>query len=360
MRCVLNHVGALKGVLPIYSWIDNLLQNGNAIAPETLAGGLAARILRAAVEEGGSRREIISAVGLDEARLRNPLSRMSGPVALRLFKFLQTHFNDPAFHLRLGQKAGAQSFSDFGYGARLEADLGAVIRARVQVQALRQNMVRTAFYSDGKPPYFEWECAPDLCQDYASIVEFLVVSFAHLSRQVLDEAPLLPSMHFRHQPQFDTAIYEATFGCPVRFGMPQTRMEMLGRQVFRLSPFANQPLFDAAFQNYEEPSKWALSGKTHLAVSYFYLASELDKSPPTLERMVASFGMTARTLRRKLVEEGMSFRDLLDRVRQDNCKLYFMEDTRPLGEIALLLGYSDLSAFTRAHKNWTGFPPSKR
>jgi AraC-like DNA-binding protein len=58
-----------------------------------------------------------------------------------------------------------------------------------------------------------------------------------------------------------------------------------------------------------------------LAVSYFYLASELDKSPPTLERMAASFGMSERTLRRKLVEEGISFRDLLDRVRQDNCKL---------------------------------------
>lgn len=97
-----------------------------------------------------------------------------------------------------------------------------------------------------------------------------------------------------------------------------------------------------------------------MAVSYFYLASELDKSPPTLDRMAASFGMSARTLRRRLFEEGMSFRDLLDRVRQENCKLYFMEDTRLLGEIALLLGYSDLSAFTRAHKNWTGVPPSKR
>ena len=64
MRCVLNHGDALKGELPIYSWIDNLLQNGNAISPETMAGGLAALILRAAVEEGGNRREIISAVGL--------------------------------------------------------------------------------------------------------------------------------------------------------------------------------------------------------------------------------------------------------------------------------------------------------
>jgi len=52
-----------------------------------------------------------------------------------------------------------------------------------------------------------------------------------------------------------------------------------------------------------------------VAVSYFYLASELDKSPPTLDRMAASFGMSARTLRRRLFEEGMSFRDLLDRVR---------------------------------------------
>jgi hypothetical protein len=199
---------------------------------------------------GGNQREIISAVGLDEARLRNPLSRISGQVALRLFKFLQTHFNDPAIHLRVGQKAGAQSFSDVGYGALLETDLGAVIRAGVQVQALRQNMVRTVFYSDGTPPYSTWECPPDLVKDYASIVEFLVVSFTHLSRQVLDEAPLLPSMHFRHQPQLDIAIYEATFGCPVRFGMPQTRMEMLGRQVFRPSPFANQPLFDKTMRNH--------------------------------------------------------------------------------------------------------------
>jgi AraC-like DNA-binding protein len=167
-------------------------------------------------------------------------------------------------------------------------------------------------------------------------------------------------VHFRHKAQFDLAIYEATFGCPVQFGMPQTRLEIAGRQVFRPSPFANQALFDAASERYELPANWMMNGKTHLAFSYFYLTSELDKSPPTLDRMAASFGMSERTLRRKLVEEGMSFRDLLDRVRKDMSRLYFLENTRSLGEIALLLGYSDLSAFTRAHKKWTGTPPSRR
>jgi AraC-like DNA-binding protein len=181
-----------------------------------------------------------------------------------------------------------------------------------------------------------------------------------LSRQVLNEPPLLKAVHFQHQPQFGTAIYDAAFDCPVEFGMPQTRLEIAGRQVFRPSPFAQQALLDAESDRYALPVKWMLAGKTQLAFSYFYLTSELDKSPPTLERMAASFGMSERTLRRKLVDEGMSFRDLLDLVRKDLCRLYFMEGTRSLGEVALLLGYGDLSAFTRAYKNWTGTPPSRR
>lgn len=186
------------------------------------------------------------------------------------------------------------------------------------------------------------------------------MTFARLSRQVLDEPPLLRTMYFQHRPQFDVAVYNAIFGCPVAFNMPQTRMEIAGRQVFRPSPFANPVLFDAASRRYEQAAEWMKAGKTRLGFSYFYLTSELDKSPPTLDRMAASFGMSERTLRRKLVEQGMSFRDLLDLVRKDLCNLYFMENTRSLGEIALLLGYSDLSAFTRAYKNWTGTPPSRR
>ncbi|WP_409645598.1 AraC family transcriptional regulator ligand-binding domain-containing protein [Sphingorhabdus sp.] len=343
----------------IYSWIDNLLQNGKAIPPDTMSANLAVRILRAAAAEGGNRREILSAIGLDETRLRNPLSRISWQVAIRFFKVLQAHFNDPAVHLRLGEKAAMQNFSDFGYATRLETDLASVIKAHVQLQPLRQNMVRTTFDTDGRPPFFTWEYSPDLIRDYATFVEFSVVTFARLSRQVLNEPPLLRSVQFRHEPQFDIHRYKAVFGCPVDFGMPQTRMEIAGRQVFRPSPFANQKLFDAASRRYERPATWMITGKTHLAYSYFYLTSELDKSPPTLDRMAASFGMSERTLRRKLVEEGMSFRDLLDCVRKDMCQLYFMEDTRSLGEIALLLGYSDLSAFTRAYKNWTGTPPSR-
>jgi AraC-like DNA-binding protein len=348
------------GGRPIYRWIDSLLKHPKAVPPDSMSANLVVRVLRGAVAEGGDRRDIVSAAGLDEVRLRNPLSRISGHVALRLLKVIKTHFDDPAMHLRLGDKTLVQTFSDFGYVARLRDDLASVINAHAKLQPLRQTMVRTCFHSDAQPPYFTWECLAGSPQEYASVVELSVMTFARLSRGVLNEPPLLLSLHFQHQPQFDVAIYEAVFDCPVSFGMPQTRMEIAGRQVFRPSPFANPALFYAASERYVEPAKWMLQGKTHLGSGYFYLASELDKSPPTLDRMAASFGMSERTLRRKLVDEGMPFRDLLDRVRQDVLKLYFMENTRSLGEIAMLLGYSDLSAFTRAYKKWTGTPPSRR
>jgi AraC-like DNA-binding protein len=69
--------------------------------------------------------------------------------------------------------------------------------------------------------------------------------------------------------------------------------------------------------------------------------------------------MTERTLRRHLVDEGHPFRTLLDDLRKSMCELYRLENKRSLGEVAELLGYGELSAFSRAYRRWFGEPPSR-
>lgn len=72
-----------------------------------------------------------------------------------------------------------------------------------------------------------------------------------------------------------------------------------------------------------------------------------------------SLNMTKRTLHRKLVENGLSFRSLLTNVRKELVQRYIKEPAYSITEISFLLGYNDTSAFSRAFKRWHGLSPTQ-
>ena len=77
----------------------------------------------------------------------------------------------------------------------------------------------------------------------------------------------------------------------------------------------------------------------------------------SLEDIASNFNVSARTLQRKLKEEGINFQQLADDVRKTLAINYLKEGTYPVKEISYLLGYNELSAFTRTFKRWTGITP---
>jgi AraC-like DNA-binding protein len=72
-----------------------------------------------------------------------------------------------------------------------------------------------------------------------------------------------------------------------------------------------------------------------------------------------ALGATARTLQRRLTEEGTSFGAEVESVREELARVYVSDRGRPLMEVAFLLGYSDLSTFVRAFRRWTGVTPAR-
>jgi AraC-like DNA-binding protein len=69
--------------------------------------------------------------------------------------------------------------------------------------------------------------------------------------------------------------------------------------------------------------------------------------------------MSQRSLQRKLAEQNTTYKQVLDGVRYDIAKSYLSESSHTATEITFLLGFSDLSAFTRAFKRWHGQSPSE-
>jgi AraC-like DNA-binding protein len=84
------------------------------------------------------------------------------------------------------------------------------------------------------------------------------------------------------------------------------------------------------------------------------IRDRLRDGAPALDEAARALAMSPRTLQRRLADEGTSWNQLVDDVRKELAVRWVEEGARPLGEIAFLLGYSELSAFLRALKRWTG------
>lgn len=89
------------------------------------------------------------------------------------------------------------------------------------------------------------------------------------------------------------------------------------------------------------------------------IAGMLTSGVPTIERLSAASGMGIRTIQRRLHAEGRTFSDLLESLRRDLALASLAEDGVLAAEVAIRLGYTQPSSFTRAVRRWTGTPPKE-
>lgn len=88
------------------------------------------------------------------------------------------------------------------------------------------------------------------------------------------------------------------------------------------------------------------------------ICRRLGKSEVSIEAIAPILDLSPRTLQRRLKDEGLSFQDVLDGAREQFSKSYLGNASLSVGEIAYLLGYSELRAFDRAFVRWTGLTPT--
>jgi len=99
------------------------------------------------------------------------------------------------------------------------------------------------------------------------------------------------------------------------------------------------------------------NSQTYQAKIYNYLLSNSYLGIVSLETISANFNVSVRSLQRKLKEEGVKYQDVADEVRKSLALNYLSAGSYNVKEISYILGYNEISAFTRAFKRWTGTTP---
>lgn len=85
----------------------------------------------------------------------------------------------------------------------------------------------------------------------------------------------------------------------------------------------------------------------------------LPTGHPTIARISQCYNIPVRTLQRRLHNEGISHRELLDDIRQEKAQQLLDTTALPIAEIAKHLGFSDASNFSRSFQRWIGVSPSQ-
>jgi AraC-like DNA-binding protein len=88
-----------------------------------------------------------------------------------------------------------------------------------------------------------------------------------------------------------------------------------------------------------------------------YLLVQRPSRMPDMKTAARDMGVSARSMRRKLARKGLSYRALVQSVRETLAAQLLGDPNRTIQEVAHALGFADSTAFHRAFKRWKGTTP---
>ena len=157
-------------------------------------------------------------------------------------------------------------------------------------------------------------------------------------------------------PEALLPVYEATFRCPLEFSAAEARLYLDPTKLDEPLPTSNAEL---ARQNDQVVTEFLadmdradLPALVQIKLIEFLPSGDCDR-----EHVARALNMTVRTLQNKLENAGTSYQQLLDETRQELAQDYIAKKRMTVSEIAYLLGYTDISSFSRAFKRWTALSP---
>lgn len=155
------------------------------------------------------------------------------------------------------------------------------------------------------------------------------------------------------------SAYEAFFNCPVTTEDSHVRVRFPVAQLTKPMP-RRDPTLKALLDQQAQALLRALPARTELdSALHQVLPRLLSDGQANLEQAARVMHLSPRTLQRRLAERGLSWQEWLDSSREELATHYLQDPGLALSDIALLLGYSEQSAFNRAYRRWTGTTPAK-
>jgi len=189
-------------------------------------------------------------------------------------------------------------------------------------------------------------------------VEFWMTVVVRVARH-LSGLRLFPArVRFAHQRKANTAEFADLFGDSLEFGAPADGA-IFAPTVAQLPVASADPYLNRILLAYCEDAlaKRRCAGTSFRSSVENAVVPLLPHGMARAEEVARRLGASGRTFARRLSSEGLTFSKLLENLRHDLARRYLAEGELSVSQIAWLLGYQEVGAFSRAFKRWSGETP---
>jgi AraC-like DNA-binding protein len=272
-----------------------------------------------------------------------------------LLELMATHSGDRCFGLRFARTYPTFGTKTLGYIALNAPDLATMIQCVMRYARLSIDTLEFALEERRGKVRFSWRFHLEPPFAHKQLVEFLSCLFVLRVNQLTGRALAFEAASFVYAAPPCLEDYRELFGANLTFGAPTNSLVFSAENLPSPAIARDQRLYDMLRGIADqELLRHALHGGIATDLSSFIIA-HLAVEGVTLEH----FALTPRQLQGDLRRLGTTFEKEIMRVRTQLAERYLRDTELSLTEIAMLLGFSQLSAFTRAARRWFGVPPSE-
>ncbi len=326
--------------------------------PPSIAVTSTLAMVRAAEARGIDTANLLAAANVPRALLEDPDARLPGRTVLALWTELRERTADPVLQLAAPSNLpfGAYRVIDYLVGA--SNTVGEGIRRFARFFRLIADAVELTIEEDVQERRL---CL--VMSDGGSIpsvyVDYIFAALVGRIRMRIRPRLAVLRLELRQPEPLAAQAYSKFFRAPVCFGSPADRL------CFRREEWdAPMDTADAALALLLEEHARILAQRVQPDTHGFH--DEVQKTIASLlpeggsaKAVAHALDMSVRTLQRKLIASGTTFRELAGTVRERLAAEYLADRNVSTAEVAFLLGFSDQSSFNRAFRRWRGESPGR-
>lgn len=268
------------------------------------------------------------------------------------------HRDGPDAGLHLGAQASMAAFGVLGYLVMSSATLGQVLALMQRYESMVLRAGHTTLALHGAHAHLQWTLhAP--ATPCAALEDLILAAWCKLGPWLVGQALVPQQVCLTHRADGLQPVYERWFACPVQSDcaaagvvFPAAWLEL---EVRHADPQMHSWMVARAGA---ELCAQATEGPWSARVSAL-LPELMATQSAQLGAAATVLGLSERSLRRRLQDEGTGFSTLLQHQRQTLACQYLSEGRLGVLDIALALGYAEHSAFSLAFRQWTGMTPSE-